>query len=392
MKAAKTMLMSNPRAARAVVGVANRDITPPVGIYARQWGAATHDQAQGVHRPLFLQSLVIRPIEGGDPLVLIAGDLTWFRLQSDMAHLREPLIEKLGLDPANIMLSCSHTHAACSLCSAEGDMPGGEMIGEYFDTLRETIYEATRQALDEATPATITTATGRCALATNRDFKDPDADRFICGFNPEAAADDTLMVARITRDDTGAVLATIVNYACHPTTLAWDNDRLSPDYVGAMRALVEAHTGGAPCVFLQGASGELAPADQYTGDREIADAGGRYLGYAAITALESMLPPKRGLGFEGVVESGAPLAVWRQRTFEPSTVITAERFDVPLLLRPELPTVAEFERDYAAAEDRTIKERFRRKLFNRRELGDGPTVPVAANVWRIGDMVLVGQP
>ena len=136
----------------------------------------------------------------------------------------------------------------------------------------------------------------------------------------------------------------------------------------------------------------MAPGEQYTGDREIADAGGRYLGYAAITALESMLPPKRGLGFEGVVESGAPLAVWRQRTFEPSTVITAERFDVPLLLRPELPTVAEFERDYAAAEDRTIKERFRRKLFILRGLGDGPPVPVAANVWRIGDMVLVGQP
>ena len=29
-------------------GVATRDVTPPVGIYARSWGAATHDVAEGV--------------------------------------------------------------------------------------------------------------------------------------------------------------------------------------------------------------------------------------------------------------------------------------------------------------------------------------------------------
>src|SRR5258707_1706048 len=28
------------------------DITPPVGIYHRMWGAARHDRAMGVHRPL----------------------------------------------------------------------------------------------------------------------------------------------------------------------------------------------------------------------------------------------------------------------------------------------------------------------------------------------------
>jgi hypothetical protein len=33
-------------------GVARRDVTPPVGIYSRSWGAATHDVAEGVHRPL----------------------------------------------------------------------------------------------------------------------------------------------------------------------------------------------------------------------------------------------------------------------------------------------------------------------------------------------------
>ena len=79
--------------------------------------------------------------------------------------------------------------------------------------------------------------------------------------------DDTVVVARIT-SGLGTTLATIVNYACHPTTLAWENKLLSPDYIGAMRQTVEATT-QAPCLFLQGASGELAPAEQYTGDTAV---------------------------------------------------------------------------------------------------------------------------
>ena len=39
------------------VGVAQLDITPPIGIYHRMWGAAKHDQATGVHRPLMLTLL-----------------------------------------------------------------------------------------------------------------------------------------------------------------------------------------------------------------------------------------------------------------------------------------------------------------------------------------------
>src|SRR5260370_22587151 len=37
---------------RCRLGVARCDITPPVGIYHRMWGAATHERAAGIHRPL----------------------------------------------------------------------------------------------------------------------------------------------------------------------------------------------------------------------------------------------------------------------------------------------------------------------------------------------------
>ena len=45
-------------------GVATRDITPPVGIYARSWGAATHEVAEGVHRPFTATAAVFAPLAG----------------------------------------------------------------------------------------------------------------------------------------------------------------------------------------------------------------------------------------------------------------------------------------------------------------------------------------
>src|SRR6516164_568969 len=42
---------------RLRAAIARCDITPPVGIYHRMWGAALHDRATAVHRPLLAAAL-----------------------------------------------------------------------------------------------------------------------------------------------------------------------------------------------------------------------------------------------------------------------------------------------------------------------------------------------
>src|SRR6266404_504948 len=49
---------------RCRAGVARGEITPPVGIYHRMWGAAVHDRATGIHRPLMATLLWLEPLEG----------------------------------------------------------------------------------------------------------------------------------------------------------------------------------------------------------------------------------------------------------------------------------------------------------------------------------------
>jgi hypothetical protein len=153
-----------------------------------------------------------------------------------------------------------------------------------------------------------------------------------------------VQLARIAGED-GRCLATIVNYACHPTTLAWDNTAISPDYVGAMREVIE-HATGAPCLFLQGASGDLGPREGFVGDWAIADRNGRQLGYAALSALEALPTAGTSFVYAGPVVSGATIGVWKHVPLDANAVKRQERWQVKALVvdlpyRHDLPTLEE---------------------------------------------------
>lgn len=372
------------------IGIARADITPPPGTYARNWGAAKHDVADSIHRPLTLTVMTLAPEAGGQPLVLIDTDLGWWKTYQTFRNFQARLLDALSLPPENLIFALSHTHSAPPLMDIDDSLPGSALHRAWMVKLFESALDTIRKALDSQFVGTLDWHAGRCGLATVRDFPDPQPgkDRLICGYNPKAAADDTLLVGRIT-DSTGKLRATLVNYACHPTTLAWENVTISPDYIGAMRATMQEVT-GAPAMFLLGACGELAPRYQYVGDPKIADRHGEELGYAALATLRGMEPPGTRLAFAGAVESGAPLAVWKHEPRELSHKLR------PMLTVADLPvkdwpSADELERQRVACTDRALEERLVRKRNIRRAVGDGKTFGIGINVWRMGDAVLVGS-
>jgi hypothetical protein len=159
-----------------------------------------------------------------------------------------------------------------------------------------------------------------------------------------------------------------------------------------MREDVESNTAGAPCLFTQGASGELGAPLQHSNDLEATERAGRMLGHSVMAAIESMLPPGQRLEYAGVVESGAPLATWRKAPFDVPRELAARELDVPLPLKPNLPLQAQIERELASCADRALAERLRRKLNVLRIVGPGPTTPRPLWAWRIGNAVMLGQP
>jgi hypothetical protein len=390
------------------LGLARCDITPPVGIYHRMWGAAIHERATGVHRPLTATALVFQAADaapGPDTeQIVVAVDhcLLWAR---DMDALLATVGARTGLSADRLLVAFSHTHAAGLMQRERSGLPGGELIAPYLERLAEQIAGTVREARQSVQPVVISYTTGRCSLAANRDLRDEASGQFVCGFNPQGPADDTVQAARVT-DAAGQLQATVVNYACHPTTLAWENTLISPDYPGAMRELVEQAT-GVPCVFLQGASGDLGPREGFVGDAAVADRNGRQLGYAVLAALEALPPPGTRFRYAGPVISGATLGTWAHVPLDdasqaPKGRWRLQRWTVELPYRTDLPTVEQTQAERARwqAEERTAHqvsdrnrardcramiERMDRRLARLAALPPGEVFPLPVVLWKVGD-------
>src|SRR5437762_357275 len=279
------------------------------------WGAATHDRATGVHRPLLATAMWVGPAgAGGEPQLLLAVDHCILD-GPELLRIRQKAGVAAGLDAEQVLVTHSHTHGSAWMSRSRSHLPGGDLIGPYLDRLADACAALAKKAAAAAKPAVITYGTARCSLAAHRDYHDPKTGQFVCGFNPAGPADDTVLVGKVTADS-GELLGTLINYACHPTTLAWENTLISPDYVGATRDVVEGQT-GAPCLFLQGSSGDLGPREGYVGDPAVADRNGRQLGFAALSGLESLPPPGTHFEYAGPVVSGAILGPWKHQPTSP---------------------------------------------------------------------------
>lgn len=379
------MLSWFPPSARTTVGIARRDITPDIGIRARNWGAASHDVASGVHRPLTATVLYLKSADRESYFVTV--DLGWLKSSKHDESLRAPILRGLDIAEDQLLFHMVHTHAGPSTSPEEVELPGGDLIGEYVDEFVRRVVEAGLEARSGAAPCEIGWAYGHCDLAVVRDVV--CGGESLVGFNPAAVADDTLAVGRIISPD-GTTRAVIVNYACHPTTLAWQNQLLSPDYIGAAREVIEEEY-GAPCFFIQGASGDLSPRDQYTGEVDVADRNGRALGLAALSTLSLMPTPGTSRVLDSVVQSGAPLAIWSVDDDDRLSTDCCVRLNVDLPLQAEL-SLDEAARRWPAADPGVVQERLRRAASLRASFAGTGSISYPVWIWMVGDAVFVAHP
>ena len=382
---------------RCRFALAHGDITPPANIYHRMWGAAKHDRATGIHRPLRATLTLFTPLDGAQRQFIIALDHCVMGRQ-EMDNLLDAVSEAADILREELIVVFSHTHAAGLMGLERGNLPGGDLIAPYLESVATRVAELVKETQTKLQPATILYATGHCNLAAHRDYWDEDNQLWACGYDPDTPADDTVLTARAHAED-GTLLATLVNYACHPTTLAWDNTLISPDYPGAMRETIEEVT-GVPCLFLQGASGELGPVEGFVGDTSVADRNGRQLGHAALSAIESLPAPNTRFEYTGPVVSGATLGEWKYNELpdefsDSNASWQLVRQIIPLPIRPGTPTTQEVETELAEWEKkdtpdaRAMAERKRRLLHRLSQLPAGDNFPLEAVVLRLGGAVWI---
>jgi len=368
------------------LGIAQVDITPPIGIESGVWGASKHSRSESVHHGLYVTVLAREDQLGGRRF--IAGiDLCVLGCLECGTNLLTRITHELGIDENDLLFSSSHSHSTPLPCIHRSKREGSELVPGFIDQIVMGTVQACEEAAKNIQDVDITWKYGRCDLAVNRDL--PCGSKEVVAFNPDIPADDTLAVGRIA-DRAGNIIGTIANYACHPTTLAWNNRAISPDYVGEARVMVEAST-GAPMLFLQGASGDLSPRSQYSGEVALADRHGANLGHSILATLSAMQSPGHELRWNGIVESGAQLGEWLEVPTRGASTLKETRLDVQVRVK-EMRSIEELREEWAGIDPAALEERIQRAVRLRLGYESGQLVTHPVWVWLWGEAIFVAQP
>jgi hypothetical protein len=217
-------------------GAARTDITPPTG--HAMWGyGSRHDlPSEGVLDPLHARALVLAV--GNERLALVSLDLGRAPTRQSMAAIRAKL-RPAGIE--HVFLVASHTHHGPVIELDRWPDPKNSYVRQLEQKLADVILDANRSLR----PARVGVAAKEVSFNRNRHSRRADKP-----------VDRDLLVLRV-EDAEGQPIAHAVNFAAHPTMLPDRLRKFSADYPGAMAALVETET-KAPCLFLQGAAGDLS--------------------------------------------------------------------------------------------------------------------------------------
>jgi hypothetical protein len=287
-----------------LAGVGRCDITPAPGTPQGGWGAQTHQRGSGADMPFYATALVVS--DGEEPAAIVDVDAIGFdREWTD--RILDAIAALTGLRRERIRFSCTHTHSGPNTFRLATIGEGLDMALGYLESLPRRIAAAVWQARENLRPARCAAGTGSCAINVNRRLRTSDG-AVVVGRNWQGVTDPTVRVVRFDDLDERP-LATIVHYACHGTTMAWQTRMFTPDFPGPARKVVEEQVGGA-CLFLQGAAANLTPRRGFTGDCAVYRRLGTILGLeASRIALEIETLPRRER-FLGVMPSGAPIALY----------------------------------------------------------------------------------
>jgi hypothetical protein len=234
-------------------GAARVEITPPIG--HPMWGYAARKDApsEGVLDPLQARAVVLAA--GKVKLAIVSLDLGRAPTRESTATICKN-VRKAGVE--HVFLVASHTHHGPVLELDDWPTPGTSYVRQLECKLSAVILEAA----GNLKRARLGIATKEVPLNRNRQSRRADAP-----------VDRELLILRL-EDSEGKPLAHLVNFAAHPTMHDVKVRKFSADFPGALAALVEKET-GAPCLFLQGAAGDLSTR---LGDHKGPDAFGKALG------------------------------------------------------------------------------------------------------------------
>jgi hypothetical protein len=310
-----------------LAGIGRSDISPAPGTPQGGWGAQTKQRSVGNDLPLYATAIVL---EGsGERVAIVDVDAIGFDAEWTNKIL-DAICALTALPRTHVRFSCTHTHSGPNTFRIPLLTEGRDMAVAYLANLPVQIAGAVWHALQHMVPVRLAAGKGQCDINVNRRLQLPDG-RVVMARNWAGAVDRTVRVLRFDDLDERPV-STVVHYACHPTTMAWQDQHVTPDYPGMVKKVVEEQIGGT-CLFLQGATGCIGPRRGFTGDLSVYRRLGQILGLEASRIALNLDTLPREERLVGVQQSGAPIGIYEDIPREPETPLLAVRsrfLDLPL--------------------------------------------------------------
>jgi neutral ceramidase len=386
-------------------GVSRCDITPPVGIAHGTWSAQVHERAEGIDLPLWCTALALS--DGENEAIVAEWDLVYPPDGEWLVQARKRITELTGVPSDWVRISASHTHSGPSLKPPWFDA-GTEMIAPYVGSLTDRLAGTCLEAHRRLAPASLGWGKGSCPINSNR-RKPWQPQRPMMAPNPTGFADHEVGVIRID-NQSGSPIAILVNYAAHPTILAWDNRLISPDYPGTLRRTVENLT-DATCLFLQGAAGNQDTLRDYSNKVEDSRWVGRQIGLEVVRVAELIETRPTRMEINKTMESSWTMGVAERRAEpEPETLVkcVSQIVHLPVWQRDPISDeevanveslrrrLAELRRQGAQVEEIREANRLVRRatmdLTLARKRTGTDSIPIEFQVIRVGSAALVAMP
>lgn len=269
------------------VGIAKRDITPPVGLPMAGYSARSGNST-GVADSLHARAMTIRNTRQGKRVAFVVSDLVAYDAWT-LQQFRNRVEAETGLAPDDVILAVTHTHSGPAFGSFHNaySLPRGEKESDgntaWSSELPGMLLAALKEAVESESNAVIALASSEAAISTHRRVIDPLGEVRLAP-NPGGVTDPTVSLLQARDPLDGRVLATMINHACHPVVLCEDNLLFSGDYPAYALQQIEKAT-GAPALFFNGACGNVNPLQR--GDFEAARSLGAALARSALQALET---------------------------------------------------------------------------------------------------------
>ncbi len=234
-------------------GFARVNINPPLGIHIS--GYFVERIADGILDDLEATALAVS--DGEHTAVLIAMDLLGASKEL-LTPCRKAIAKATGVDAEAVFIHGTHTHTGPSL---GWDAYPDPLINEYVAFLKHRLVDVAIMAVQDMMPARMGVGLSEAknvAFVRRYRMKDGSAKTNPGVNNPDIVApigetDERVCVLRFDRENTESLV--LVNFANHPDVVG--GCKISADWPGMTRRIVEQAIDNTRCIFFNGAQGDV---------------------------------------------------------------------------------------------------------------------------------------